>query len=212
MGMKKIVAILLLLAMMFALCACGSKELTAEEKEKIYQEVAKEKAEKAEAGAQDQADASESKYEGLERSKLGEAAETYMASSPEEEDYVSIDDIKLVKMSDGKYRPNILITNHYPDRVPETVNVYCNYLNDKGEIVENFCVVLGRLGPNQSIWTSAVNYQHSNGNDIFELSDVSEIQFVHYEMLSILSVQDVWYQDFAFLSPISFKVADLSIQ
>ena len=211
--MKRIIAVLLALTMVFALCGCGSKELTDAEKEKIYEEVAKEKAEKAYSNAQSQPSSSQEtgspKYEGLERNQMDGNAVTYMAPYPIEDDYISVDDIKLVKTNDGKYRPDVLFTNHYQERVPDTVNVYCNYLNEKGEIIENFCFVLGRLGPDQSIWTSAMNYSHSNGDDKFNLSEVAEIQFVHYEMLCILSAQDVWYQDFAFLTPISFKVADL---
>lgn len=201
--MRRIIALILALSMMFALCACGgSEELSDEEKEKIYQEVAREKAKSEQAAAE------KSKYEGLTESMLGEQAVSYMAEYPTESDYVSIEGIKLVPADDGKYIPDVLIKNLYEERIPDTINVYCNYINSKGEVVEQVVVALGRIAYNQSMWSSAASSKFT----AFDLSEITEIQFANYEILCILSAQDIWYQNFAFVSPISYKTADIEIE
>jgi len=84
-----------------------------------------------------------------------------------------------------------------------------NYPNSDGEVVDRVTIALGSVPSDQSIWVSAVT---SNAFTPIDLSEISEIQFVNYEMLCILSIQDVWYQNFAFNSPVSFKTADIEIQ
>lgn len=217
--MKKIVALLLVFVMVFSLCGCDSKELSAEEKEQIYKEVAAEKASAAAATADEQNSAEMmegqetvadgQKYAGLDKAQMDGNAITYMAPFPTEEDYVLVEKMKLKQTSDGKYVPDALIKNLYTERVPDTINLYCHYINSDGEVVDRVTISLGRVPSNQSTWVSAVT---SKAFTPIDLSEISEIQFVNYEMLCILSVQDVWYQNFAFNSPVSFKTADIEIQ
>ena len=217
--MKKMVALLLVFVMLSVLCGCGSKELTAEEKEQIYKEVAAEKASAAAATADEQkfaemksgqeAGAYGQKYDGLERNQMDGNAITYMAPFPSGDDYVMVEKMKLKQTGDGKYVPDALIKNLYTERVPDTINLYCHYINSAGEVVERVTIALGSVPSNQSIWVSAVT---SKAFTPIDLSEISEIQFVNYEMLCILSVQDVWYQNFNFNTPVSFKTADIEIQ
>ena len=177
--MKRLVALLLVFTMVFALCACGKK---------------------------DEAPAPKSTL----------APEYDIGPSPEETDYVSIEDVKLVLVETGKARPNIKVRCLYPkgelETYPNRLWINCYYLNSDDEVIQNFTAAFKHPAYNQVVWSKSNNYSHMNGDDVFYLKEVSKIQFVWYKFQTIEGGKSTWQRELDFLSPISFDVANLEIE
>ena len=136
--MKRTVALFLALIMMFVLCGCGSsKELTQEEKEKIYEEVAKEKS----------------------TSAASQATETTGNQNSEETHFipVSLDGINApVVPEEIKLRPqnsnmsrghhiNVRIKN-ISDSVIDVAQVLVRALDENGDVIAEQEVSVMQLG------------------------------------------------------------------
>ena len=226
--MKKLISILIIVALIVSLCPTALaddvealkkriEELEAEIKTKDTIIAALTKASIAPSG--DAATAWQQTREALTEAPPPQStlAPLYdKGPSPTNNDYISIEEVRLVPVEEGKYRPNIKVRCLYPEGAlqvyPQQAWVYCYYLNNEDEVIQQFSAVFNHLGYNQAMWSKAMNYSHMNGNDIFDLKEVSKIKFSYYHMITITGGRTSWQNEWDFLTPITFSVADLEIE
>ncbi len=174
--MRKAISLLLALSMIFALCGCGkTRELTAEEREQIFYEVAAEKgldlSNQAAAAWQQPKDAMTEAP--APQSTLAPLYD--VGPSPTDTDFICIEDMRLISVGDGKYRPDMKLRCMYPEDAlqvyPQTVQIFYNYLNE-----------------------------------------ISAIQVSYYDMHTVIGGRVSWQNEWDFLSPVEFNVADLEIE
>lgn len=213
--MRKAISLLLVLCTVLALCGCGkARELTAEEREQIFYEVA---AEKGLDLSNQAATAWQQTKDAMTEAPAPQStlAPLYDAGpSPTDTDFICTEDMKLLSVGDGKYRPDMKIRCMYPEDAlqvyPQSVQIHYNYLNNDNEIIMSDSLVVQHLAYNQSCWTNTGVVQ--GGGDSFDLSEISAIQVSYYEMRTVIGGRVSWQNEWDFLSPVKFNVADLEIE
>ena len=169
--MKRRIALLLVLAMMFALCACGSKELTAEEREKIYQEVAQEKA-----AAQESGNASDT-----------EEAASEGNSPADKEPFFEFYEARLQKASKaGYYYPDIKFKCLYDRSGLKNEPDYLfnfQFLDQDGVIVKQEDIELKDIYYGDIGWTCATSHGKHMGME-FNLDEISVVKIVSYSVFA----------------------------
>lgn len=186
--MKRIVVILLAAVMSFMLCACGSKNLTQEEKEQIFYEVAEEKGVLWLVDVDEQIDG------------LGYVKPKENLSSGDL--YIEILDMELISVGNGRYEPNIKIRNILPrDAVvnyPSYLDINVSYLDSDGTAIASDSVQLTHLGYEGVTWTDA-----QMSFDAFDSSEVHTVSITGY------SFSGSGVIDGTFSPAISFDVDEL---
>lgn len=186
--MKRIVAIFLAAVMSFMLCACGSKNLTQEEREQIFYEVAEEK------GALWLVD--------IDEQIGGLGYKDPIANLPSDDHYIEILDMELISIDNGRYEPNIKIRNILPrDAVanyPSYLDIYVSYLDSDGTAIASDSVQLTHLGYEGVTWTDA-----QRSFDAFDPSEVHTVSITGYSFLGSGVI------DGTFSPAISFDVDEL---
>ena len=211
--MKRIISSFLVVFMSFVLCAaasdstvcscgcdcgeqceCKTKALTKEEREKIYCEVAEEKA----------------RLNGStmipQDTITVEGSISQEVPAPTIGDYLLISEVKLEQESGTIYRPNAKVTCLFPNNLgfeyPDTIQFDFNYVDDNGAIIKRDSVYIDQFELGKSGWSKAIGW---STDDRLDISEVSSIKLINYQMRS----KSNWSERWGFLSPIEFEVSNL---
>ena len=212
--MKNIIAAILVICMSFMLCAaasdstacscgcdcgehceCRTRALTEEEREKIYYEVAAEKALLNTSAAIPQ------------DAITVEGTISQEIPAPTYGDYLLISAVKLEQESGTIYRPNAKVTCLFPDKrgfeYPDTVQFDFNYIDENGDIIKSVSVHVDQPAFGQSGWTKSTG--RTLGDDRLDISEVKSIKILNYKMWKKSS----WSEKWRFLVPVEFEISDL---
>lgn len=169
--MKKVISILLVLVMVFALCACGSRFLTQEEKEAIYEEVKQQK--EAESTAENTEIEKPADESIAEKTEVADADEVVSGSDTEAvEDDFTVEDFEITEISDNGINYRVKIRNN-SDTDYLMCFFACQLLDESGETISTIYCLGGSLLSGQSSWTD----NHISEDDC---KNAVAIRFVSY--------------------------------
>lgn len=211
---KKAIALILAAVMVLALCGCGSNNssyLTQQEREQIFYDVAREK------GLYTLIVTAEEKLSTIPDDRKASTGEGYdKGPNPTGKDFISVEDLKLVRCDNGLVRPNVKVRCLYPkgelEKYPQNLDLYCNYINEDGEVIESLCLCFEHLAYDQVMWSKAEEFSHMNGEDRFAPQKVKKIQFSWYKMYTIEGGRCIWQNEWDFADPIEFVVSQLDYE
>ena len=194
-------------------CDCRLRELTPMEREIIFYQVAAEKGINAAAMIAASYQQTQQAVTQAPPPQSTLAPLYDVGPSPVDEDFIAIEEIKLVYYGNGLYKPDIKVRCLYPEDAlqtyPQDLNLYCNFLDSNGDIVHSFTACFSHLSYGKAMWASANNFSHMNGENTFDPTEVSQIEFTWYHMKTISGGRVAWQQEWDLLEPVIFNVADL---
>lgn len=181
--MKKLISLLLALTMLFSLCACGKTEMTAEEKEKIYEEVAAEKAREE---------------------------HTVLDSDNQDDDaYLKILDVKLTPHGENKYWVDVLFQCLYPtdkhDNYPQNIFLQMAFVDKNGVIVDQIYQECSNLAYGDIAWSYA--YGIYKDNKVVNLNEIDTVKITEYRF----SGEGMTVEKYPFPEALVFKLNELKI-
>lgn len=224
--MKRLISILIIIAVLFTLCPAALAEDDVEALKKRIEELEAEIAEKdaiiAEKDAIISVLASSAANGTNHVVTKPPAPQTTLAPlydvgpSPTDTDFLTIEEIKLVPLDNGRVRPDMKIRCLYPEGVlqlyPQSAEVFYNYLNNDGEIIASNSVVWHQLAYNICGWTRTNAFTVQHGDDSFDPNEVKAIMIMRYDMRTIIGGRVSWKNSWSFLSPVQFNVDKLEIE
>lgn len=181
--MKKLISLLLALTMIFSLCACGKSELTPEEKEKIYEEVAAEKARE----------------------------QNIVLDSDNQDDdaYLKILDVKLTPHGENKYWVDVLFQCLYPtdkhDNYPQNIFLQMAFVDKNGVIVDQIYQECSNLAYGDIAWSYA--YGIYKDDKVVDLNEIDTVKITEYRF----SGEGITVEKYPFREPLVFKLSELKI-
>lgn len=189
--MKRLLALMLTLTMVFALCACGSKELTDEEKEAIYQEVAEKKA---------AVQVSDNKNDAINTGPSGES----------EEAFFEFYEARLYpSYRTGYYYPDVkfkcLYSQKSEGKIPKFI-IYFHFLDKDGTIVKQESIGIEDLNYGDIAWTCSFPSGRHTEMD-FSLDEVATVEIVAYKVYN----QDAENKKIHLKEPVAYSTAGLEI-
>ena len=178
--MKRIIALLLALVMVFALCACGKKESAPEEQVVVHTE------------------------KGDVVIPVSQGGETL------DEPFFEILDARLKSAAGslkGKFWLDLKVKCLYPvdkhENYPNPFHIYVTWLDKDGAIIKSDYYRLPDLNYEDIAWTSAYN----KGNDsLMDLNEVATVKVTSYK--AFLPEKNDW-DEYHFDDPLVFTLADL---
>lgn len=184
--MRKTIALILALTMVFALCACGNSAKN---------------------------EASQNFVHVGEVNIAGNSTRTNATNiaPPTTEDYLAINNVVLEELNGKLYLPNIDVKCIFPQNIvddyPNQLFLYFQYLDKNGEIVNTVKLLVENLSYNYGGWSDTIG--HITGSDAtLDISKVETIVFTHYEMMNFKNGSS-WKESWDFLNPMVYKVSDL---
>lgn len=150
--MKKILSLLLALTMVFALCGCGSRFLTQEEKEVIYEEVKQQK--EAESTAENTEIEKPADESIAEKTEVADADEVVSGSDTEAvEDDFTVEEFEITEISNGFMCFKVKIRNN-TDVDIGLFNYEYQLLDENGDSLYNGVHAGKNMFGGQSCWFS----------------------------------------------------------
>ncbi len=169
--MKKILSLLLALTLMFALCGCGSRFLTQEEKEAIYEEVKQQK--EAESTAENTEIEKPADESIAEKTEVADADEVVSGSDTEAvEDDFTVEDFEITEISANGINYRVKIRNN-SDTDYLMCFFGCQLLDESGETISTIYCLGNSLLSGQSSWAD----NHISEDDC---KNAVAIRFVSY--------------------------------
>ena len=180
--MKRAIALLLALVMVFALCGCGSKGLTPEEREKIFYEVAEEKG------------IDVSKQTGADTYyKAQDASGSAVDSQSNDKDLISVEEFSInpdrgwrtlkIRNLSGRTIPNFIVDYVFLDKNGDI-------LDTSGHIVtERIMVEDGQA------FTEEDQHVMADG----DYSKVEKVKFTTYTLREVVNGNFLWVEEYPFI-------------
>ena len=205
--MKRMIATILSLCMLLALCGCGGKELTQEERERIFLEEAQKKGLNAIPGNITEVH-TENGIQGF-----NEPIEKH-----EDDNYVEVTDVRLTPLNGSLYTPSYKIRFLFPEGLvrdyPNQLRLHYNFLDMNGNTVSSLTYYLSNPTYNMEGWSDALGglaSKDSSGSAEanLDIAKVSTIEFIGYTLYSVTGMTTNWTQDWRFTTPIRFEIANL---
>ena len=157
--MKKVISLLLAFVLMISMCACGSKELSAEEKQEVYQEVMAEKIVNA-----------------MDGTSLANAMDGTSAKEENKmNDTIQIEGVKIEQMDRSQILYSVKIRNMYKAETveqPNRIMLEFQALDKAGDVLETGYFIYEGLDYEQGGW--AITSIHSS------FDDIGAIRFISY--------------------------------
>lgn len=182
-AMKKIVALLLALVMLFALCGCGSKEMSDEEKEKIYQEVAAEKAREDQQALED--------------------------SAQDEDEFLQILDVKLKPYSEELYWVDVKFQCLYPtdkhEIYPQKINLEMDFIDHEGVVVNQTYEQFSNVSYGDIAWS--FGYMIYKDDRVVDPDEIKTVRFTGYRFFG----EGMQVEKFSFKEPFVFQLEELEL-